>query len=279
MKSVAKKEEKSKFHQKDPANSSRWFKTKHKGLVTCSFCNLQKMRIRSHRRPGGRWIFIDENGNLWDAKTCNDCRNQHRLFYGRKKYGQRPRDLATFPAHITGRSAERTAQRYFESLGYVVDICMVRGPDLTISKDNKSLRVEVKAVHKSGRSYMVGGVQPLREKDELIAYVYGSVVKVTSMRSHLRACRPGGDRSVTSFFKDPRDVQDNRQGKSGFKGVHFRPKVNKSKPWFAYISINNKQKSLGYYSTAKEAADIYDLKAIELYGSFAKVNLPRGQSW
>jgi hypothetical protein len=60
-----------------------------------------------------------------------------------------------------------------------------------------------------------------------------------------------------------------------FKGVC---KVNRklSKPWCAYIKLENGTKNLGYAKTAEEAARIYDKAAIKKYGEFAWLNFPNG---
>jgi hypothetical protein len=64
-------------------------------------------------------------------------------------------------------------------------------------------------------------------------------------------------------------VTDN---KCGYKGVSFSKK-HKNKPYAARIS-NGKGRSLylGAFATAKEAAEIYDSKAIELFGEKAITN-------
>ena len=58
----------------------------------------------------------------------------------------------------------------------------------------------------------------------------------------------------------------------GLKGVYFIKKKKLKKPWVSWICFNNRPKYLGYYSTAKEAALVYDKKARELFGEFAHTN-------
>jgi hypothetical protein len=57
--------------------------------------------------------------------------------------------------------------------------------------------------------------------------------------------------------------------KSGYKGVYL---VKKSQKWQAYIAINRKNTSLGYFLDRHEAAKAYNKAALELYGKFAKLN-------
>lgn len=58
-------------------------------------------------------------------------------------------------------------------------------------------------------------------------------------------------------------------GKSGYRGVH---KVNKR--YKAVISMDDFTKHLGYFSTAQEAALVYDKAAFEHFGEFATLNFP-----
>lgn len=62
-------------------------------------------------------------------------------------------------------------------------------------------------------------------------------------------------------------------GIHGFKGIRIVPK-NTNKPYGVYIGHNYKQIYLGSYSTVIEAALAYDRKAKELYGDFARLNIP-----
>lgn len=57
---------------------------------------------------------------------------------------------------------------------------------------------------------------------------------------------------------------------SKYKGVCWCKRENK---WSAYIYTNKKRKSLGYFKNQKDAAKAYDKKAVELFGSFARLNL------
>lgn len=67
--------------------------------------------------------------------------------------------------------------------------------------------------------------------------------------------------------------QQNRQhrpdGSSKYKGVWW-DKVRKK--WKSQIKHNNCMIYLGYFISEKEAAKMYDIKAIELFGEFAYLN-------
>ncbi len=60
-------------------------------------------------------------------------------------------------------------------------------------------------------------------------------------------------------------------GVSGYRGVHLHKRTAK---WVANIKIDKKTKNLGYYASAREAADIYDKAALIEYGEFAVFNNP-----
>ena len=54
-----------------------------------------------------------------------------------------------------------------------------------------------------------------------------------------------------------------------YYGVSFDKKANK---WRARIKHNGHQIHLGYFTDEFEAAHVYDRKASELFGVFAKLN-------
>lgn len=56
---------------------------------------------------------------------------------------------------------------------------------------------------------------------------------------------------------------------SGWKGVTWYGPTRK---WHARIQLSGKNKSLGYFNTAEDAARAYDKAARELHGEFAKTN-------
>ena len=60
-----------------------------------------------------------------------------------------------------------------------------------------------------------------------------------------------------------------RNNTSGYRGVHWNAK---KQLWFAKITCFGKNYSIGYFESAQKAAFAYNQKAIELYGSNAKLN-------
>lgn len=58
---------------------------------------------------------------------------------------------------------------------------------------------------------------------------------------------------------------------SGFKGVSWDSRISR---WYARIHINGERRWLGYFADARSAALAYDSAARELFGEFARLNLP-----
>ena len=59
---------------------------------------------------------------------------------------------------------------------------------------------------------------------------------------------------------------------SGFKGVSWYKRYQR---WAAFIHLpDRKQRHLGYFDTAEEAARRYDAEAMIIFGEFANLNFP-----
>lgn len=63
-----------------------------------------------------------------------------------------------------------------------------------------------------------------------------------------------------------------KRSTSGYKGVH---RYQGGQKWLARIEHNYERIYLGLYSTPEEAARVYDKKAVELFGEFARTNFPQ----
>jgi len=81
-------------------------------------------------------------------------------------------------------------------------------------------------------------------------------------RSNLRAC---------AHQDNQRSQAIRRTSASGFKGVGWH---SRDRAWRAYITVDYKQVSLGYFRDKEAAARAYDTKARELFGEFACLNFP-----
>lgn len=84
--------------------------------------------------------------------------------------------------------------------------------------------------------------------------------RLDNQRHNLRIC---------SHAENMRNQKINSKNTSGFKGVSFR---NDSGLWRARISLNGKRIVIGYFKTAEEAAQAYNIKAKELHEEFARLN-------
>lgn len=66
-----------------------------------------------------------------------------------------------------------------------------------------------------------------------------------------------------------------RRNTSGYKGVAWHAASGR---WRAYLGVNGKQKSLGYFADPAEAGRAYDTAALAHYGEFAVLNFPKESS-
>jgi hypothetical protein len=87
---------------------------------------------------------------------------------------------------------------------------------------------------------------------------------LNNQRGNLRVCT----RTENCQNRRPRSG-----GTSKYKGVHWG---RREKKWIAKIHLNGKEIYLGRSVDEDEAASIYDTKAKELFGEFARLNLPEG---
>lgn len=262
-------------------NPSRDFKIPASAPHKCSKCGVVKMRIRREftDKNGIKPIYVDEENKIWCASVCNDCKNKRTVSHSRKKYGQKSIDDVSYHSTRVGRNSERIAEKYFKELGYEVQITKGSGPDLIIRHYDFIATIEVKTIiTKNGIQPWTAPVSPNRTQDDFVCLVgKDKYIFLDTMENHLKNCSPNGSRFLTKVLTTRQERASKlkkRKTASGFKGVYFS---KRSKKFRAYISdhISKKQKHLGHYETAEDAAKAYDKAAILRDGyDYAVLNFP-----
>lgn len=74
---------------------------------------------------------------------------------------------------------------------------------------------------------------------------------------------------VASRTENCRNRCKQKNNRSGYIGVSFKKVLRK---WQVHITIDKKRKHLGYFSTAVEAARVYNEAAKKYFGDFAVIN-------
>ena len=86
---------------------------------------------------------------------------------------------------------------------------------------------------------------------------------LNNRKANLRLC---------THLENIRNQRPRKGGSSRFKGVYWNKTEKKYNP---RIRNNGKRYSLGYFHDEIEAAVVYDIKAMELFGEFAYLNFPK----
>jgi len=114
--------------------------------------------------------------------------------------------------------------------------------------------------HRLAFLYMTGSI-PKNEIDHI------DRIKSNNKWSNLRSASRKENAANQNKFKT---------NTSGYIGVRFdKKRHNSPKPWKVTIEVNGKKIHLGYYTTAKEGAIVFDLEAIKYRGVFANTNFSR----
>lgn len=93
---------------------------------------------------------------------------------------------------------------------------------------------------------------------ELVDHINGNIQD--NRKSNLR---------VANRQTNAANCKIHKHNTSGYKGVSY---IKALKKYRAYIMHNDRQLYLGLFQTAEDAAKVYDDKAVELFGDFARTN-------
>jgi hypothetical protein len=134
---------------------------------------------------------------------------------------------------------------------------------LQVSKNSKSfylVRISSKSVKNKRRSLTIYFHREIMKAKlgELIDHKDTNTLN--NQKENLRIC---------TYSQNQRNSKLRKDNTSGYKGVSWKKKRNK---WVAKISINSKQKHLGYFNDPKLAHDAYCKAAIEYFGDFANLS-------
>ena len=81
---------------------------------------------------------------------------------------------------------------------------------------------------------------------------------------------------VCTGQENARNNKGHSNRKNPYKGVCFEKNAKGAKKWRAYTRIKGKRLWFGYHMTAEEAAMEYNIRARELFGEFACLNVIDG---
>jgi len=89
---------------------------------------------------------------------------------------------------------------------------------------------------------------------------------------HINGDRSDNRKSNLRFVTRQQNAFNQKSSKnssSQYRGVSIIRKYNK---WISKIRVNNKLIYLGKFNTEEEAANVYNIKAKEVYGEYARLN-------
>jgi hypothetical protein len=97
---------------------------------------------------------------------------------------------------------------------------------------------------------------------------YGYVPKIVDHIDGTRNNNKIENLREATFNENARNCKKHSHNTSGYKGVSWDKNRNK---WMAYITINNKFKSLGRFKTKEDAYEAYCIGAKKHFGEFARL--------
>jgi AP2 domain len=92
---------------------------------------------------------------------------------------------------------------------------------------------------------------------------------------HINGCKWDNTKAnlrLVSPSVNQQNRRTNSRNSTGYKGVSYNPTHRSYKKFKASINKDYRSRTIGYYVTAKEAAEAYDKVALEIYGPEALTN-------
>jgi hypothetical protein len=148
------------------------------------------------------------------------------------------------------------------------NICLTRGKFALVDDDIYEYLNQWKWIYSNGyaiRDDKISGKRIRMHREILDADVGVEIDHINrdrldNRKINLRVCSRSENRCNCGIRSD---------NTSGFKGVYWHKRMGK---WRAVVHKNNKEISLGYYSSPEDAAYAYDLGAKKYHGKFAVLN-------
>ncbi len=105
-------------------------------------------------------------------------------------------------------------------------------------------------------------------------YMHREILKTPlgALTDHVDGNRLNNRRKNLRLCSDSQNSMNSKKRKfasSKYKGVSFKKDKNK---WISYITVNKKQKFLGYFDCADSAAESYNKAAVKHFGEFSRLN-------
>jgi hypothetical protein len=143
------------------------------------------------------------------------------------------------------------------------DFPLLKGMSIEIKETG---HVRIRPNNKGCRQYLHRAI--MRQcGDAVVDHINGN--PLDNRKANLRVC---------TVQEKARNRKKRANTISRYKGVCFMrsQKGENAKRWRAYTRINGKRLWFGYYATEEEAAMAYNIKARELFGEFARLNVIEG---
>jgi len=142
-----------------------------------------------------------------------------------------------------------------------------------------SLNLHIKIGSKAGSLHHTGyyniGINGEKYLTHRLIYLYFNKT-LPKMLDHIDNNRSNNKienlRSSTRSENNRNAKKWKKSTSSIYKGVSWY----RNKKWISYINFNKKRFHLGYFTNEIDAAKAYNIKAIELFGEYANLNVIKG---